>query len=1539
MARNLLSRMIYVKKVKFFLFCLNFFIMHLDGQGTQRTQFRHHDTYQKPIKVPFDRVPPMRNHTPFNHMQKPHISTPIHKFEKPIHNSGYSPYYQGQKNIKELVNEYYVAHHCPVYLDMSTRLWAFENKSSQDDIVKFWQQQIEKEQKERTAFLKLHDYSFQPSVTLQKELQDLKAAIHKEEQIAAQRTLLQTSWHYFSLNFYTEQHVLTKNELDKKIMKEQHAWEEESLKKIEQDDKKIAQYLASHNLFFKPSDKAAQNLNKVESDIKAQDESWMYWISDTMLPKSPTYIDPKIQIRKDALFVIEQEKVAWQKKALEKIEVEQAKILSIDRHKAFMAEQKIQDAVHAQYKKLQAAILEEEEKKIQDIESIQFADKKAWIQKFSQLTEQMTHLQEDLMKAEKKSKKIACQDIRQALIVAAITSKYPFDIEHIFIHEDCYEDVIHSGNAHDENKLYKSSDVKTTPNFSSASSPDFDHKLPYKSGNITSYQGQDVVYEGQQCIQIIYVDSHTNKITGSCLIPRDGSTPMMIALPVPVAKENENIASLQKMIQQHQAFTDQARNRANRLDYKAQIQSIRARFVTGYISAEQAYALENQIHHKQVSIQAQKDIKDAYDAAKRQEKIDKKLEKIHQPSRVKQAFQALFGKKEQEKSSKDRSVSVDQDQQNKPVHVHLHAQDSALLTHDSGIDKTPLLSTATDNVPSDKGQSIGFVEPVDESSAKVHQHHDQDDVVGQQDTMSPAVSHYPVGSQSDKDGFIQHFLKYFNTPSGEQTVHSESNIAKVESDASCSKKSVAQDIDDEKQSLREQLITAQKIWSDTQNVTHVTDAEKSSIFRMQDCIVQPKNAIAADFAYASLQDWQDAQIAPTDDIYQYHAARSKKFHDFALSKNQIGIIDKPAQELQKVDLEKMIERYQKIEQSHLTENYDPALQSDTDFNHQYTTCIATRLQALQQSQEQIASKNFVGQSHTMSPQARGFMMAHNMNHRIFDAQQPTAIQHCLTKELIGVVEQSASMAFNQKNDSTIYQFAQQTCQLAVGAQQLNQTGHIEQAVAVTDLSQFFAMYGKSMLEDNGASDAPGFMAMGQGVSRAAEKWGTFLNNLRKDPNQTIGKIAGDCHNIGKIMYKMAQVAYEFTPEAYMQDVRDLVADRIKQPDHGNVLDDVTMLAGKRMQRNMTTLRNAYDQSLQAAQIVVQDMKNKTAEENIADITEVIADGLITDRIMHTLGKICTLVGEQALQAADSLMNQIPSRLHDSALHTVQTSAGTFELFADATGEGIAVASAAHIQAENITKLAALTTKTKTMIDRILAITQPDVAKIKAFDESIAPYLNSEKLLNVERLKSIEGIEQIDNFKKYTKDFTDLSKLKSEEILYLNLCDWLEPQATKINNRLQALGGITIIDPQTGVQATIEKYDIFHSLLGEMKPGSIRDHTKGGHLMIPELKAALLDIGDITPIKNGFFDMYIEYAGKGAQNYKANTFFPLGTSVDQAVAMIEDAINHSKYINFTESNGITRFSCDVINLSDEIFGFRIENKIATIYPVNPAARMK
>lgn len=223
---------------------------------------------------------------------------------------------------------------------------------------------------------------------------------------------------------------------------------------------------------------------------------------------------------------------------------------------------------------------------------------------------------------------------------------------------------------------------------------------------------------------------------------------------------------------------------------------------------------------------------------------------------------------------------------------------------------------------------------------------------------------------------------------------------------------------------------------------------------------------------------------------------------------------------------------------------------------------------------------------------------------------------------------------------------------------------------------------------------------------------------------------------------------------------------------------------------------------------------------------------------------------------------------------------------------------------------------------------------------MAEVASATEIKSVDRLKEIsKDIPQVEEFRKYTDDFKNLEKLKPEEILYLNLCDWLEPQAAKINDALMKRGGIKVIDPVTKVEVVIEKFDLVHSLLGEMKPEALANRTSGGHLYIPELRAATLDIGKIESFGNGFLDMEIKYAGKIGNTYKKNSYFPAGTTVEQSVTIIEDAI-----LNFKEAPNIkilsdTKSSLNITNKLDQSFTLYVEKGVAKYHPLNPKARYK
>jgi hypothetical protein len=175
----------------------------------------------------------------------------------------------------------------------------------------------------------------------------------------------------------------------------------------------------------------------------------------------------------------------------------------------------------------------------------------------------------------------------------------------------------------------------------------------------------------------------------------------------------------------------------------------------------------------------------------------------------------------------------------------------------------------------------------------------------------------------------------------------------------------------------------------------------------------------------------------------------------------------------------------------------------------------------------------------------------------------------------------------------------------------------------------------------------------------------------------------------------------------------------------------------------------------------------------------------------------------------------------------------------------------------------------------------------------------------------------------------------DEILYLNLCDWLKPQADLINAELKSLGGLTIIDQASGQQALIKEFDLFHSLLGEMKPGSVRSTTSGGHCFLTELRAASLSYDEVKAFGNGFFDMQIKPRRGLSASYKDQTYFPAGKSISDCTDILIDAIKNPKCIEFgaaVEGKQII----DITQQSNQKFRLYIENNILRFSPVSPFA---
>ena len=292
---------------------------------------------------------------------------------------------------------------------------------------------------------------------------------------------------------------------------------------------------------------------------------------------------------------------------------------------------------------------------------------------------------------------------------------------------------------------------------------------------------------------------------------------------------------------------------------------------------------------------------------------------------------------------------------------------------------------------------------------------------------------------------------------------------------------------------------------------------------------------------------------------------------------------------------------------------------------------------------------------------------------------------------------------------------------------------------------------------------------------------------------------------------------------------------------------------------------------------------------------------------------------------------------------VETSTGEIIAIADTTGESISVAMAWQIAANRAEQSIRFAAKTKELNEKINEKLKPKKKDVEALHKEIEPFLSSEKLVNVERLKATKDIKQIEDFRTYTDNFKNLDKLKPEEILYLNLCDWLAPKALEINDRLKKIpGGLKIIDQKTGIEAVIKEFDLFHSLLGEMKPQALANRVSGGHLFIPELKGAILDINEIKQFGKGYFDMGIKYAGKQSTKYKPNSYFPIGTSIEQAVEIIEDAISNKGFIEFIKPENIsiesalasTKKTFEATHRQNQKFTLHTDNGITNFYPNAP-----
>lgn len=479
-------------------------------------------------------------------------------------------------------------------------------------------------------------------------------------------------------------------------------------------------------------------------------------------------------------------------------------------------------------------------------------------------------------------------------------------------------------------------------------------------------------------------------------------------------------------------------------------------------------------------------------------------------------------------------------------------------------------------------------------------------------------------------------------------------------------------------STTEQLLEAQYEWKQIHNVSQAHPQEQYMIHSMLDTIALAKNDGVIELAQASLRLWERAESARSEKERNYYIEKITKVYLTLEKQASVASIPQQAQHVQKKHIDNLLQdctvalekRHQK--KSSELDNGDAA----------YFDRLEKRAQALSEAKEQLATKTLSHRTYEISPQAVGFMMAHNMNYTVFAAAHVTSFQHCLTQEILGIIESSADIAQTHDCKSIIGQLARYNCNLAISAQQLNQASRINEAVAITDLAHFFALYGKALMYDDLQTKLLIEVGVGvyEGSAHALQKWYEFGKDLCCAPKQTIGKLSEDLQTIGICLYKIAGRAYEFTSAAYLDDkARDMLDGlaAIKKRD-GNASAADENQSSRTMQRttrNAKCLQDGLYGAVQNAQLILDDMMQKTLRENVAGATEFTVNYLIVGKITDSLIHLSQLVGHQALQAADILNKNIPAYMKESSVSFIKNN-GQLIAVADATGENVCAALAA-----------------------------------------------------------------------------------------------------------------------------------------------------------------------------------------------------------------------------------------------------------------------
>ncbi|MGZ6251326.1 MAG: hypothetical protein ACXWL2_04815 [Candidatus Chromulinivorax sp.] len=449
-------------------------------------------------------------------------------------------------------------------------------------------------------------------------------------------------------------------------------------------------------------------------------------------------------------------------------------------------------------------------------------------------------------------------------------------------------------------------------------------------------------------------------------------------------------------------------------------------------------------------------------------------------------------------------------------------------------------------------------------------------------------------------------------------------------------------------------------WAADKDFTHLSDDKKIminyAIARMADCT----DSKTIELAQACLENF-DNNDYQTLQSYNVSNQTTKELNTTVLQQDFITALNRCTQSINT------------LEQQPLNDDGKKYLQK----LYQRETVIIKTLQ------NSPCVTKFTTTHFALPTEVAGYLMAHNINYAAFNNQNCIYFQHLLTKQIIDILKTNVGIANKNLHNDMIAKYIYHTCNLAVGAQQINQAYQIAQATLLTDVAEIATIIGQSAYQ----ATIDLTLGIANGTFRSLQSWLNLAQNLCVAPIKTtqegIHALVQTAEYFGQVIKTIDKHAPHMNISTF-QNILDSYDDN----NFIHLIEDHPVCTP--LSEQYKTLKTNISMAIDYSIPIIETMLNRPAQENIADVTQCVVDGIIINKIGLALSYLANFGKTYLTQVAQIMDETLPTNLLDQPLHFATTPIGDMVAYLENSSEFIK-------DANQVKKIA--------MVDRTILIAQ------------------------------------------------------------------------------------------------------------------------------------------------------------------------------------------------------------------------------------------